>query len=164
MSDITGRDKVGRDVVGADSVGGDSISAGRDSTSAGRDVHNYAAALDQVIAVLNARYDDLVERMDVLHQRIAHLEALEETYINDRRVMTRLIGSMGVESVSIRDVQALLEEQVRADRADRDARRRFLDRAMYAILTLSAVQAAMTIYQAIQGRIYDRGTDHAAAD
>ncbi len=148
MNETTiGRDNVGQDAVGQDKIGRDSVAAGRDSVAAGRDINNYAAALDQVLVVLNERHDDLAQKLVELEGRMAALEEQERQRIEDRRALMRVVGSMGVESATVKDVHAMLKQQIEADSADRESRRRFLDRALFAILVISAVQAAVTIFQ-----------------
>jgi hypothetical protein len=87
----------------------------------------------------------MAANLDALHERIQVLERAEASHNNERQAMTRLITMLASESRTVSDVQALLEQQIASEAAERQQRRRYLDMMLTSLIVLAGINLGMHI-------------------
>ncbi len=87
--------------------------------------------------------------LEALHQRIQVLERAETSHTNERQAMTRLITMLASESRTVSDVQALLEQQIASEGAEREQRRRYLDAMLTSLVVLAFINLGMHIFSRV---------------
>lgn len=110
--------------------------------TAGGNIYHITASIDALVEALQAN----LERTEA---RVARLEEIEAQHAQERQALTRALMLLANESTSVKSVQRLLNEQITAERADRDHRRRYLDRVLYALIALNAASIGPRVLRAL---------------
>jgi hypothetical protein len=105
---------------------------------AGGNIYHISASLDAIVELLQVNQQRITERVTVLED-VARQFALE------RGSLMRSVTMMANESRSVRDIQTLLDKKIISDNADRDARRRFLDRILFALLFVNLTDLLLRV-------------------
>lgn len=98
--------------------------------SAGGSIYHITASIDAMAELLQGN-------LEQTNTRVTALEDIARQFALERGSLMRSVGMIANESRSVRDIQTLLDKKLIADDADRDARRKFLDRLLFAILIIN---------------------------
>ena len=94
---------------------------------AGRDVNTIVTNIDKIIALITGD----IERLEA---RISSIEGAQSLYAQERQALTRALTVLATENKSVRDIQEMLESQIKLDRAERTQRRIALDVTLIALV------------------------------
>jgi hypothetical protein len=96
-----------------------------------------AGSIYHITASIDAMSELLQGNLEQTNARVTVLEDIARQFALERGSLMRSVTMMANESRSVRDVQTLLDKKLIADDIDRSARRRFLDRLLFAILVIN---------------------------
>jgi hypothetical protein len=98
--------------------------------TAGGNIYKITASLDAMVELLQAN----IEKTEL---RVTALEDIARQFALERGSLMRSVTMLANESRSVRDIQEMLEKKLSSDNKDRDDRRKFLDRMLFALLIIN---------------------------
>jgi len=105
---------------------------------AGGSIYHITASIDAMAELLHGN-------LQQTNDRVTALEDIARQFALERGSLMRSVTLMANESRSVRDVQTLLDRKLIADNADRDARRKFLDRMLFALLFVNLIDLLLRV-------------------
>lgn len=112
----------------------------------GGSIYNITASMDAMVELVRSH-------IELTDARVTALEEISRQFALERGSIMRSVTMLANESRSVRDIQTLLDKKILSDNADRDARRKFLDRILFALLFVNLTDLFLRVL---------RGTGRAA--
>ena len=113
---------------------------------AGGNIYHITASIDAMVELLQGNLERITAR-------VTTLEDISRQFSLERGSLLRSVTMIANESRSVRDIQSLLDKKILSDNVDRDARRKFLDRILFALLFVNLIDLLLRVL---------RGTGRAA--